>query len=67
MCDQCWYACNVGPQPHGAAGAQWLAESVAYLATTGPQPDGGYVLYCGDLELYVHRDVEPRVLSGDTE
>jgi hypothetical protein len=56
MCRRCYYACSFGAQPHGEAGAEWLAETIAYLDTTGPQPDGGYVLYCGGLDLHAHLD-----------
>jgi hypothetical protein len=56
ICCSCWYACNVGPQPHGEAGARWLSETLEFLATTGKQPDGRYVLYCGRLGAYAHLD-----------
>lgn len=56
MCLWCCHACNLGPQPHGEAGQGWLAETLAFLAGTGAQPDGGWVLYCGDLGEHAHLD-----------
>jgi hypothetical protein len=56
MCLPCWYACNVGSQPHGEAGRDWLRETVAMLETKGPQADGTVVLYCGNEAMFAHAD-----------
>ncbi|MGD9765833.1 MAG: hypothetical protein AB7V27_19235 [Candidatus Binatia bacterium] len=52
----CWFACNVGPRPHGEDGREWLAAATARIEATPPEPDGSFPASCAEDALYVHAD-----------
>lgn len=56
ICASCWWACNVGMQPHGEAGQGWF-EHFRKLAMDAAPPDGSWGFSCcAEEEFYLHAD-----------
>jgi hypothetical protein len=53
---QCWFACTVGAQSHSEASQHWNEKTLDIVRGAGPQPDGSYVLLCGEEGYYAHED-----------